>query len=138
MTHMQPGRALALARVGFGQPASTRRGRRQSLGSALFRGGDNPVRNAAPHDRLKRALTAFVRQPVDFSVMLASKLRNVRQRPVKPYLCDPHWEARAAHATWRTAALCGGPGILAPLGAGSRRDDEPRRENRPNELFRLE
>jgi hypothetical protein len=25
--------------------------------------------------------------------MLASRLRNVRPRPVKPYLCDPHWEA---------------------------------------------
>jgi len=44
-------------------------------------------------DRLQRALTAFVRQPVDFCGMLASRLRNVHQRPVKPYLCDPHWEA---------------------------------------------
>ena len=44
-------------------------------------------------DRLQRALTAFMRQPVDFCAMLASRLRNVRQRPVKPYLCDPHWEA---------------------------------------------
>jgi hypothetical protein len=27
-------------------------------------------------DRLQRALTAFVRQPVDFCAMLASRLRN--------------------------------------------------------------
>lgn len=44
-------------------------------------------------DRLQRALTAFLRQPVDFCDMLSSRLRNLRQRPVKPYLCDPHWEA---------------------------------------------
>jgi hypothetical protein len=44
-------------------------------------------------DRLKQALTAFVRQPVDFCGMLASRLRNLRQRPVKPYLSDPGWEA---------------------------------------------
>jgi hypothetical protein len=44
-------------------------------------------------DRLQWAFTAFVRQPVDFCSMLASRLRNVRRRPVKPYLCDPHWEA---------------------------------------------
>jgi hypothetical protein len=44
-------------------------------------------------DRLQRGLTAFVRQPVDFCDMLSSRLRNLRQRPVKPYLCDPWWEA---------------------------------------------
>jgi hypothetical protein len=44
-------------------------------------------------DRLQRALTAFVRQPVDFCGMLASRLRNLHQRPVEPYLCDPRWEA---------------------------------------------
>jgi hypothetical protein len=44
-------------------------------------------------DQLQRALSAFVRQPFDFCGMLASRLRNLRQRPVKPYLCDPHWEA---------------------------------------------
>ncbi len=42
--------------------------------------------------RLQRALTAFLRQPVDFCDMLSSRLRNLRQRPVKPYLCDPRWE----------------------------------------------
>jgi hypothetical protein len=34
-----------------------------------------------------------MRQPVDFCDMLASRLRNLRQRPVEPYLCDPNWEA---------------------------------------------
>jgi hypothetical protein len=66
-------------------------------------------------DRLQRALTAFVRQPVDFCSMLASRLRNLRKRPVKPYRCNPHWEAQ----------------LHTQLG-------QPRRENRPNELFRLE
>jgi len=42
---------------------------------------------------LQRVFAAFVYQPVGFGVMLASKLRNIRRRPVKPYLCDPHWEA---------------------------------------------
>jgi hypothetical protein len=50
----------------------------------------------------------------------------------------PKLGGRASHATWPTKALPGGPGVLAALGSGSRRDDEPRRENRPNELFRLE
>jgi hypothetical protein len=44
-------------------------------------------------DRLQRALNAFVRQPIDCCGMLASRLRNLRQRRVKPYRCDPQWEA---------------------------------------------
>ncbi len=53
--------------------------------------------------RKKRALTAFTRQPVDFCDMLASRLRNLRQHPVKPYLCDPGWETEdAARAGFRT------------------------------------
>jgi hypothetical protein len=35
----------------------------------------------------------FLRQPVEFCGMLASRLRNFLRRPVKPYLCDPGWEA---------------------------------------------
>ena len=88
-------------------------------------------------DRLQRALTAFARQPVDFCGMLASGLRNLRQRPVKPYLCDPLWE-RSFTRNLANCSPCGGPGVLGPVGAGSRPDDELRRENRPNELCRLE
>ena len=48
MTHMQPGRALALARVALDSLPRHGAADGRCLGS-LVPGGDNPVRNAAPH-----------------------------------------------------------------------------------------
>jgi hypothetical protein len=55
-------------------------------------------------DRLQRALTAFVRQPVDFCDMLASRLRNLHQRPVQPYLCESRLGSGASHASGQPQA----------------------------------